>query len=61
MGKTAYEEVIRREIIQLHLEKKKTIKSLSDEYGVSPSTISRWIIAFRNKSKNGQIEIKSDK
>ena len=59
MGKMAYEEVIRREIIQLHLEKNKTIKSLSDDYGVSPSTISRWIIAFRNKSKNGQIEIKS--
>lgn len=38
------------EIVKLHLEHGRTINSLSDEYGVSVSTISRWIIKYRNNS-----------
>ena len=39
---------LREEIIKLHLERKRTIISLSEEFGISPSTISRWLIAQRN-------------
>lgn len=46
-GKT-YGKKIRDEIIKLHLEKKRTIASLSKEYGISASTISRWLIVERN-------------
>lgn len=46
-GKT-YGEDVREEIIKLHLEKKQTITSLSEEYGISQSTISRWLIVQRN-------------
>lgn len=40
-GKT-YGKDVREEIIKLHLEKKQTIISLSEEYGISQGTIFRW-------------------
>ena len=48
-GKT-YSKDIREEIVKLHLEQKRTIIGLSKEYGISASTISRWIIVSRNRS-----------
>ena len=44
-----YDDQLKEKIIKLHLEQKYTIASLSKEYGISASTISRWIIIFRNE------------
>lgn len=49
MSGKPYGKDIRYEIIKLHLEQKRTIISLSREYGISASTISRWIIVFKNR------------
>ena len=44
-----YTDSFKENIIRLHLNQKRTIQSLSKEYGVSTSTISRWVIAYRNR------------
>ena len=44
-----YTDSFKENIIRLHLAQKRTIQSLSKEYGVSTSTISRWITAYRNR------------
>ena len=44
-----YSEELKQEIIQLNLEEKRSIKSLSMEYGISTSTISRWLTVYRNR------------
>ena len=49
MSGKPYSKVVREEILKLHLEQKRTIISLSKEYRISSSTISRWIIAEKNK------------
>ena len=52
-----YDDQLKEKIIKLHLEKKQTIASLSEEYAISASSISRWIIVYRNKSAfNGRIK-----
>lgn len=43
-----YTEAFKENIIRLHEDQKRTIQSLSKEYGVSASTISRWVIISRN-------------
>ena len=43
-----YTDSFKENIIKLHLTQKRTIQSLSKEYGVSVSTISRWVIISRN-------------
>ena len=48
MGKAFYAE-FRDLIVDLHLVHGKSIKWLADEYAVSASTISRWIICCKNK------------
>ena len=45
-----YTDSFKENIIRLHLNQKRTIQSLSKEYGVSTSTISRWVIYHKNKS-----------
>lgn len=50
MGGKPYSKDAREEIIKLHLEHMRTITSLSKEYGISSSTIYRWLIAERNNS-----------
>lgn len=47
-----YGRAVKEEIIKLHLEKKRTITSLSEEYGISQSTISRWLTVQRNMQSN---------
>lgn len=44
-----YTDRFKENIIRLHLDQKRTIQSLSQEYGVSASTISRWVTIYRNK------------
>lgn len=55
-----YGKDIKEEIIKLHLDQKQTIASLSEEYGISPSTISRWLITFKNIEcrRNNQCRVK---
>ena len=48
MGKSFSNE-FRNMIVELHLNHGEPIKSLAKEYGVSDSSISRWIIYYRNK------------
>ena len=43
-----YDDQQKEKIIKLHLEQNHTIASLSKEYGISASTISRWLIVERN-------------
>lgn len=43
-----YTKVFKDNIIRLHFEQKRTIRSLSKEFDISESTISRWIIIHRN-------------
>ena len=45
----SYTDSFKENIIRLHLTQKRTIQSLSKEYGVSTSTISRWVIYYRNR------------
>ena len=43
-----YTEAVKNNIIRLHLEQNRTISSLSEEYGISQSTISRWLTVQKN-------------
>ena len=45
-----YGKAVKEEIIKLNLDQKRTIISLSEEYGISSSTISRWLTVNRNRS-----------
>lgn len=44
-----YEPEFKKKIIRLHLEEGLTYKSLTQEYGVSKSAISRWVEEFSNE------------
>lgn len=44
-----YSEDLKQEIIHLNLKERRSIKSLSREYGISTSTISRWLTVYRNQ------------
>ena len=53
-----YTDSFKENIIRLHLDQRRKIQSLSKEYGVSTSTISRWLIIHRNqtiKEKSNEI------
>lgn len=47
--KQHYEEEFKKKIVRLHLEEGRTLKSLSEEYGVSKAGISIWIKAYREE------------
>jgi transposase len=44
-----YEEEFKKKIVRLHLEEGRTLKSLSEEYGVSKAGISIWVKAYREE------------
>ena len=48
MGKVFSAE-FRNMIVELHLDGGRPIKALAEEYGISPSTIGRWVIYYKNK------------
>lgn len=58
MSAGPYTDSFKENIIRLHLTQKRTIQSLSQEYGVSTSTISRWVIAYRNQKNKRAYERK---
>lgn len=49
MQRKAFTDADRIRIARLHLDEKRTLKSLAEDYCVSVSTISRWIIRYRIK------------
>lgn len=60
-----YTDSFKENIIRLHLDQRRTIQSLSKEYGVSTSTISRWVMTYKNsnrirKANKGRKEIPTD-
>lgn len=57
MKQGSYSEELRQEIIQQNLQEKKSIKWLSLEYGVSTSTISRWLTVHRNRQSREKHQI----
>ena len=55
-----YTEAFKDHIIRLYFEQKQTIRSLSEELGVSESTISRWIAIYRYKNEFNKRIVKED-
>lgn len=51
MQRKVFTEAERIKIARLHLDEKRTMKSLAEEFEVSVSTISRWVIRYRNKTE----------
>lgn len=49
-----YEEELKQKIVRLHLEEGRTLKSLSEEYGVSKASISIWMRACREGCQTNQ-------
>lgn len=47
-----YEPETKKQIVRLHLEQGRTIKSLSEEYGVSTASVSNWVNQFRKECQN---------
>ena len=52
-----YEPEFKKKIVRLHLEDGRTYKSLTQEYGVSKSAISKWVEEF---SKECQEKVNTD-
>ncbi|MCT2874695.1 IS3 family transposase, partial [Limosilactobacillus fermentum] len=38
-----YQDDFKASIVKMHREKKRSIRSLSEEYGVSPAAIHNWV------------------
>ena len=46
MSQQYYEQEFKNRIVRLHIEEGRTYKSLTDEYGVSKASISKWCSEF---------------
>lgn len=49
-----YEPETKKQIVRLHLEQGRTIKSLSEEYRVSTASISNWVSQFRKECQDNR-------
>jgi len=49
-----YETEFKQRIVRLHLEEGRTLKSLSDEYGVCKASITIWVRAYREECQQNQ-------
>ena len=47
-----YEPEFKKKIVRLHLEEGRTYKSITEEYGVSKSAISKWCEEFSRECQN---------
>lgn len=47
-----YEPETKKQIVRLHLEQGRTIKSLSEDYWVSTACVSNWVKQFRKECQN---------
>lgn len=50
-----YEPEFKRKIVKLHLQEGRTYKSITDEYGVSKATISKWCKEFSEECQSKAI------
>ena len=46
---THYEEEFKKNVVRLHWEEGRTLKSLADEYGALKAAISKWIKTYREE------------
>jgi transposase len=53
----SYEPEFKKKIVRLHIEKGRTYKSITEEYGVSKASISKWCAEF---SKECQTKARSN-
>ena len=51
---THYEEEFKKNVVRLHWEEGRTLKSLADEYGASKAAISKWIKTYREECQTSQ-------
>lgn len=49
-----YEIEFKKKVVRLHLEERRSFKSLAVEYGVSHASISNWTNQFRNKCQTNE-------
>lgn len=56
---THFEAEFKKKIVRLHLEDGRSLRSLSEEYNISKSGISKWVQQFRNECQTNQ-EAKAD-
>ena len=56
---THYDSEFKNQIVRLHLEEGRTLKSLADEYQVSKASISNWIRDYRKECQTNT-EVKAD-
>ena len=49
-----YEAEFKNKIVRLHLEERRTLKSLQDEYKVSKASITIWIKQFRTECQTNE-------
>ena len=47
-----YEPEFKKKIVRLHIEQGRTYKSITDEYGVSKASISKWCREFSEECQN---------
>ena len=56
-----YEPEFKKKIVRLHLEERRSLKGLAEEYGVSKASISNWTKQFREECQtNDQAQAEYD-
>ena len=51
MSRKHYEENFKKQIVNIYNQGNHTYRSLSDEYGISPSTMRQWVVRY-NKTES---------
>lgn len=46
---TSYNEEFKKKIVRMHIERGRTVRSLSDEFHISKNSISYWIKKYREE------------
>ncbi len=46
-----YTPEFKKKIVRLHMEEGRTYKSITQEYGVSKSAVSKWVVEFSNECR----------
>ena len=54
-----FEAEFKKKIVRLHLKDGRSLRSLSEEYNISKSGISKWVQQFRNECQTNE-EAKAD-
>ena len=48
MSRKQYEENFKKQVVNIYNQGNHTYRSLSDEYGIAPSTMRQWVIRYNN-------------